>query len=338
MPPSAPTSVPVLTHGFAVLNVLVIDATVSAAQNTRVLLSNNGVTEVEIVRTADEVMAQLSNRAFDLLIAEWDMKGTSGIELAKRIRYAQSPINPTVPIILLTGRSGADAASEAVNAGINELYVRPLSPQGMAKVLHTVISQPRSFVIAPDYRGPDRRTSTALSQAAQENRIQLIPELTTVDGIGIYLPEQGSRLILPDFSLKAKVNRAAVASGKVSFDALETEFIRDGLSDVDVIKSMFSQIELTIGSRAPMERMCTASTLVQARSDAYDYALAARVANFMTEFCKSYFNVHNPSHKLVLEKHIQALQVILKTKLRGDGGAVGDELVDGLGKLMFKMM
>ncbi len=339
MPPAnAPADFSVLTHGFSALNCLVIDATISAAQNTRVLLSSNGITEVEIVRTPDEVMEQLATGRFDLLIAEWDTKNGSGLELAKRIRYANAPIKATIPILLLTNRGDPAAIQEARNTGINELYVRPASPQGMANKIYTVVTQPRSFVISPNYRGPDRRTLASLTPDAQEHRIELIPTITTLIDLPTYLPEQGARLIMPDFSLKAKINRAAIASGKVSFEIIENEFIRDGLSDVNVIKNLFKQIETTIGSRAPMERMCNASGLVQARSEAYDYELAARVAGFLTDFCRSYFNVHNATHQLVLEKHIQALQVILKTKVRGNGGKTGEDLVSELGKLMLKMM
>jgi hypothetical protein len=208
----------------------------------------------------------------------------------------------------------------------------------MAQKIHKVIVQPRSFVVAPTYRGPDRRTMTQISKEAQESRIQMVPSITTLNNLGSYSPEQGAQLIVPDFSLIAKVNRAAIASGKVSFEMIENEFVRDGMKDVSVLKTMFQELEKAIGSRAPLERMCSASTLIQARSDAYDYELASKVAKFLTDFCTSYFNIHNPTHKLLLEKHIQALQVILKTKMRGNGGQLGEELISDLGKLMLKLM
>lgn len=332
---------PVLTHGFSALSCLIVDATMSAAQNTRVLLSSSGIVAVEIARNAEEVMAQLASGKYDVLIAEWDMKGESGLELSKRIRYAEAPIKPTIPILLLTNRSDPASAHEAFDAGVNELYVRPASPQGIAKSIHKIITQPRSFIISPHYRGPDRRTLPPQEDSHQsifENRVELIPSITTIADLKNYIPESGARLIIPDFSLKAKINRAAIASGKVSFETIENEFIRDGLSDVDNIKIMFDQIEKAVGSRAPMERMCSASGLVQARSEAYDYELAAKVANYLTNFCKDYFNVHNNTHRLILEKHIQALQVILRTKVRGNGGQIGNELVDELANLMLKMM
>lgn len=328
----------VITHGFSALKILVIDASISAAQNTRMLLSTNGVTAVEIARTADEVMEQLGQGKCDMLIAEWDMKNVSGIELTKRIRLAQSPAKPSIPIILLTGRGHPAAAQEALNAGVNEVYVRPLSPQGMARVIHTVVTQPRSFVVAPTYRGPDRRTLHSLSQGDQDNRIQQVPSIVTLSALETYAPALGAQLILPDFSLKAKINRAAIASGKVSFEMIENEFIHDGLSDVGVLKQMFHDLGKTMGPQTPIDRMCSASNLVRARSDAYDYELASKVAGFLTDFCTRYFDVNNAAHTRVLEKHIQALQTILKTKVRGNGGRAGEELITDLGRLMIKMM
>jgi hypothetical protein len=220
---------------------------------------------------------------------------------------------------------------------VNEVAVRPLSPQGLAARIHAIVTRPQSFILSPNYRGPDRRIAP-LSNELEEQRIQLVPTVASRAEAALYMPDAGTKVILPDFSLRMKVNLAAVSAGLMSHEAVEKEFINEGLEDVDRINYLFGKIEPAIGSRAPMERMCTSSHIVQARAEAYEYQLCAKIAGFLTDFCKHYFNVHNPTHRVVLEKHIQALQVVLKTNMRGDGGKKGAELAQELSKLVFKFV
>ncbi|NQW01969.1 MAG: response regulator [Rhodospirillales bacterium] len=93
----------------------------------------------------------------DIIITDWEMKPTNGLELTHRLRTDPHSANPFVPIIMVTGHGEVERVMEARDKGVNEYVIKPLSAKSLFSRIHTVIEHPRDFVRIRSYFGPDRR-------------------------------------------------------------------------------------------------------------------------------------------------------------------------------------
>lgn len=86
------------------------------------------------LNSADEAERWLQSHACDLVIADVRMPGTSGLELAARIREAQ----PDVMVMLLSGHSEFEYAQEALRQGVFRYLLKPLDDDELASALSDV--------------------------------------------------------------------------------------------------------------------------------------------------------------------------------------------------------
>ncbi len=95
---------------------------------------------------------------YDIVITELAMTPGDGIQLAKKIRGADSDSpNRTVPIILSTGHTGALSIPNIRDAGFSELLLVPFAVDDIAQRIAYVLSNQREFIDIDNYAGPDRR-------------------------------------------------------------------------------------------------------------------------------------------------------------------------------------
>ncbi len=67
-------------------------------------------------------MKLIENQSPDLVLLDWTLPGTSGLEICKYLRESSS-----IPIIMLTGRSGESERVLAFEAGVDDFIVKPFS-------------------------------------------------------------------------------------------------------------------------------------------------------------------------------------------------------------------
>lgn len=75
----------------------------------------------------------------DLIITDWNMPPTDGLEFVKRIRMSTDSPNPYVPIIMLTGYTELYRVKQARNAGISAFPAKPLCAQALYKSVTSVV-------------------------------------------------------------------------------------------------------------------------------------------------------------------------------------------------------
>ncbi len=88
---------------------------------------------ITTVSTADEARHALKNGSYDCIISNYELPDESGVELAQSLR-ADNDI-PSVPLIILTGRSLEPLAKEAIEAGVTEFVYKGDQATGEMDVL-----------------------------------------------------------------------------------------------------------------------------------------------------------------------------------------------------------
>lgn len=93
----------------------------------------------------------------DIIVTDWLMPGGDGEELIDWVRAHEDEAIHFLPIILISAYTTEKVIAMARDHGANETMVKPLSAKSLASRICNVIDNPRPFIRAPEYFGPDRR-------------------------------------------------------------------------------------------------------------------------------------------------------------------------------------
>lgn len=87
-------------------------------------------------RGGGDLIAALKRDTFDLLILDWNMPETSGIEV---IEWAKAHLEVPPPMLILTSRSEKDDVAMGLNAGADDFIIKPESPEAILARVDAVL-------------------------------------------------------------------------------------------------------------------------------------------------------------------------------------------------------
>jgi len=88
---------------------------------------------ITTVSTADEARNALKSGSYDCVISNYELPDESGVELASSLRDDTEV--PSIPLIILTGRSLEPIAKDAIEAGVTEFVYKGDQATGDMDVL-----------------------------------------------------------------------------------------------------------------------------------------------------------------------------------------------------------
>ena len=86
---------------------------------------------------AQDAHAMVVDHQPDLLLLDWMMPGTSGIELARRLKREEATAE--LPIIMLTAKGEEDNKIQGLEAGADDYITKPFSPRELVARLKAVL-------------------------------------------------------------------------------------------------------------------------------------------------------------------------------------------------------
>ncbi|MCY1073579.1 response regulator [Archangium lansingense] len=91
---------------------------------------------------ADRGLKLLGSNPVDLVIADFNMPGMTGLEFVRQVRAnARTEVN-RVPILLLTGGKAPDLEQRALEVGASEFVRKPVSIDSLVSVVRRHLSLP----------------------------------------------------------------------------------------------------------------------------------------------------------------------------------------------------
>jgi two-component system copper resistance phosphate regulon response regulator CusR len=177
---------------------LLIEDDASLGQKIRKGLKAEGL-EVRLCPNAAEGLQALSNEEWDLLILDWMLPDTSGIEVLLTIRAA----GRTLPVIMLTARSEVDDRVLGLEAGADDYLAKPFA---FAELLARIRSLQRRFA---------DRTDRALSSDDGNLSVDLITRRVLVKGQPLELTPKEFDLLAYLIALNGEVVSRRVLVEKV---------------------------------------------------------------------------------------------------------------------------
>ncbi|MCC7167511.1 MAG: response regulator [Rhodospirillales bacterium] len=142
---------------FNRLAILIVDGNRHMRTLVRGILRAFGARNIHEANDGDEALKIMAETAIDLLITEYTLEHMDGLHLVHHLRTAADSPRPHVAVILLTGHTEKPVVVAAREVGINEFLAKPISPESLYARLVRMIFEPRPFLAAPHYFGPDRR-------------------------------------------------------------------------------------------------------------------------------------------------------------------------------------
>ena len=90
---------------------------------------------------AREAQTAIADRVPDLILLDWMLPGTSGLELARRWR--KDALTREVPIIMLTARGEENDRVGGLEAGVDDYVVKPFSARELLARIRAVMRRTR---------------------------------------------------------------------------------------------------------------------------------------------------------------------------------------------------
>jgi len=96
---------------------------------------------VRVTGDGDEALVYAAEETPDLVILDWMIEGTSGIEVCRRLRRDKATAH--VPIIMLTAREAEDDRVRGLDTGADDYVTKPFSPRELLARVAAVLRRMR---------------------------------------------------------------------------------------------------------------------------------------------------------------------------------------------------
>jgi two-component system, chemotaxis family, chemotaxis protein CheY len=146
-----------IAQRLTALRVLIVDDDATMRRVARSLLQTIGIKNIQEAGDGRSGLDAICTLAPDVVILDWEMPRPNGPEFVRTVRSPETFPFPDVSIIMLTAHGERSRVVEAVNLGVNEFLVKPVSTKALLGRLVSLIANPRRMVRNGDYYGPEPR-------------------------------------------------------------------------------------------------------------------------------------------------------------------------------------
>jgi two-component system chemotaxis response regulator CheY len=117
--------------------ILIVDDYKTMLRIIRNLLKQLGFENVDEAMDGSAALAKLRDRAYGLVISDWNMEPMTGLQLLKEVR-ADEKLKGT-PFIMITAESKTENVISAKEAGVSNYIVKPFNAETLKTKISAVI-------------------------------------------------------------------------------------------------------------------------------------------------------------------------------------------------------
>jgi two-component system phosphate regulon response regulator PhoB len=166
-------------------SILIVDDEASIRGMLRMALESNGF-KVDEAANAKLAHDKVKKSLPDLLLLDWMMPGTSGVELVRRIREDSDKALRQLPIIILTAKDEDKHSIQALDTGADDFITKPFSPKSLIARVNALLRR------LNDYNGGSNSTKTI---TAGDIRIDMASHKVSVNDTELDLSPTEFRLL-----------------------------------------------------------------------------------------------------------------------------------------------
>lgn len=123
--------------------ILIVDDEAPIRDMLRVALE---MSDYQCIEAGDAQTAHslIIDRKPDLVLLDWMMPGSSGIDLARRLK--RDEVTAAIPIIMLTAKGEEDNKIQGLEVGADDYITKPFSPRELIARLRAVLRRTETFI------------------------------------------------------------------------------------------------------------------------------------------------------------------------------------------------
>jgi CheY-like chemotaxis protein len=137
--------------------ILLVEQSPHGLEVLQQILTGFGARRCVRASTIEAAQQEIKHTVFDLVLIDPAFSDADGYDFIRWLRRSETPANRTAPIIVLSSNGAKSAILRARNAGANFFLKKPITPASLLERIVWITKDPRQFVEAAQYAGPDRR-------------------------------------------------------------------------------------------------------------------------------------------------------------------------------------
>lgn len=335
------------------LSVLIVDDSSFARALMGRVLRSLGIRQIAAAADGSEAIHFLKNvganphnkigiQRFNIVISDWVMSPVDGPMLLKWIRRHKDSPDRFIPFVMVSANAEEERVREARDIGANEFLAKPFSINTITGKLLQLIERPRPFVYTRDYFGPDRRRSQ--QPIPFNNRRH-----ATKDNVSfLHTPKLPSTF--PEetlaYYIRSSTRLRDIVAG-LGADNKEPGQLQDGMIEAAELELTAMETDYADWVRGTLDKLMQAYLALKQKPKnhwkyfkiindlAHDLRGEGQTFGYplVTDFGKSLFEYTRlniqPDERFIelLRAHIEAIQVIVREKIKGQGGEIGKTIV-----------
>lgn len=135
----------------------------------------------------------------------------------------------------------------------------------------------------------------------------------------------------PDVSIRDALTEDAIADAEAVIEESRKDFFGEAQKDVDIMERAYAEAKTAPKTaKASVQRIERAVFSLKGQSETLGFDLLAHASKSLYDFCHRHFRAGEDGQLVVLRKHLDAIRLIVKEKMQGDGGATGKALIHSL--------
>ena len=96
--------------------------------------------------SGEEALLKAATTSIDLLLIDFEMSGLTGVETVRQLKA--SPRYAQLPIIMITARGQNRVRTEATQAGVSLVVLKPFSPAELLETVQRLLAEPAQIAAA----------------------------------------------------------------------------------------------------------------------------------------------------------------------------------------------
>lgn len=315
-------------------------STLSAFGIENIIAEDDGASAIRRLKLSRTNPKAAGLGTVDIILADYVMPVVDGVLLLRWLRTGSGVPDRFVPVIMISGAADRDVVEQARDAGVTEFLAKPYSARTLADRLMMVVNQPRPYILAQGYFGPDRRRNVTAVESERrkpdDEGVQIIHKASSEKTlredvralqfrIGNRLRDKmGANLMKGEIDIDPAFIRAAEERIRSFFGDYADWVERNIRTMVD------SRNALAVGEGDAATHIASINTIaheLRGQSGIFDYPLITHIAKSLYDATLSPNIEVSGAWIELIGAHIDTIRAVFSEKISGTGGAVGDALL-----------
>jgi DNA-binding response OmpR family regulator len=150
--------------------VLIVESNPQGMDILSQVLNGFGVRGAHKCETVEAAWAILKTAELDLIVCSASLTDGDGFDFIAELRRSALEPNKFASVLLVTGHTPMSHIRKARDCGANMVVTKPITPRVLLERIIWIAREPRAFIEAGVYSGPDRRFQNLGPPPGEEGR------------------------------------------------------------------------------------------------------------------------------------------------------------------------